>query len=167
VSPAQWEDRQHRNGAAAEVAGALRQFESKRGHERTVVVGDFNLNPFDDGLIGASGFHSLMTRSLTREWNGRVVQGTERPAFFNPMWQFLTDRGSRPSGTLYFDAPRPINPYWHTPDQVLVRPGLVDRLVEVQVLETDGIDSLLDARSGRPDETNGSDHLPLLFRLDW
>lgn len=167
VSPAQWEDREHRNGAAAEVAGDLRQFERKRGHARTVVIGDFNLNPFDDGLVGVSGFHSLMTRSLARERDGRVVQGSERPAFFNPMWQFLTDRGTRPSGTLYFDHTRPINPYWHTPDQVLVRPELVDRLVEVQVLETDGTDSLVDTATGRPNTSNGSDHLPLLFRLDW
>jgi endonuclease/exonuclease/phosphatase family metal-dependent hydrolase len=167
VSPAQWEDRVHRNGAAAEVAGALRQFESKRGHARTVVVGDFNLNPFDDGLIGVHGFHSLMTRGLARQRDRRLLQGTERPSFFNPMWQFMTDRSPHPSGTVYFEEARPTNPYWHTPDQVLVRPALVDRLVEVQVLETDGIVSLLDASSGRPDDTNGSDHLPLLFRLDW
>ena len=167
VSPAQWEDRVHRNGAAVEVAGDLRQFERKRGHGRTILVGDFNLYPFDDGLVGVSGFHSMMTRELARGRDQRVVQGTNRPAFFNPMWEFLTDRGPRPSGTLFFDQTRPVNPYWHTPDQVLVRPELLDRLVEVQVLETDGTDSLLHGTTGRPETEYGSDHLPLLFRLDW
>lgn len=167
VSGAQWEDRVHRNGAAAEVAGDLRQFESKRGHARTVVVGDFNLNPFDDGLVGVYGFHSMMTKLLTLKKDDRTLQRVARPTFYNPMWQFMTNRGTRPSGTLFFDEARPFNQYWHTPDQVLVRPELMDRLVEVQVLESDGSESLVDGATGRPDTSNGSDHLPLLFRLDW
>jgi hypothetical protein len=96
-----------------------------------------------------------------------VVKGYDGPAFFNPMWQFLTDRGSLPAGTHYFAESKPVNHYWYTPDQVLVRPEVADKLVDVQVLGTDGYDSLVDRRFGWPDTTGGSDHLPILFRINW
>jgi hypothetical protein len=145
----------------------LREFENKKQNWQTVLVGDFNLSPFDDAIVGVFGFHALLTRELARRRDARTVRGYDGPTFFNPMWQFMTDRGSRPAGTHYFPDSRPVNHFWYTPDQLLVRPGVVDKLVDVQVLETDGTDSLLDRRYGWPDTTCGSDHLPLLFRLDW
>ncbi len=55
------------------VNARIRLFEHKVGDSRTIVVGDFNLNPFDDGLMAASGFHAMMTRRLATE-GGRVVE---------------------------------------------------------------------------------------------
>ena len=37
---------------------------------------------------------------------------------------------------------------------------------DLRVLDTDGTDGLLTAL-GHPDVTNGSDHLPLVFSLEW
>lgn len=156
-----------RYGMALRIAGEVRVFEEQFGHERTILVGDFNLSPFEDPIVDALGFHALMTRDLVGRRNGRIIQGVEYPTFFNPMWQFQTDRGSRPAGTFYFHDSGEVNHFWYAPDQVMVRPELVDKLVDVAVVETDGSDSLLDPTYGWPDTANGSDHLPLLFRIDW
>ena len=50
---------------------------------------------------------------------------------------------------------------------MLIRPSLVERLSRdgVEIVTNAAGTSLL-ARNGRPDKSVGSDHLPLLFRLD-
>ncbi len=116
-------------------------------------------------MVSAFGFHALLTRDLVRRRDDRTVKFTDRPAFFNPMWRFMTDR--HPAGTYYLRDSRPINHFWHTPDQLLVRPAVMDTLEEVTVVDSDGTESLLDPANGWPDTVNGSDHLPLLFRLNW
>jgi hypothetical protein len=47
---------------------------------------------------------------------------------------------------------------------VLLRPALMDVLVELRILDSDGQETLLSDR-GRPRSSDTSDHLPLLFRL--
>jgi hypothetical protein len=29
-----------------------------------VVIGDFNMNPFDRGMVNANGFHAVMSRQI-------------------------------------------------------------------------------------------------------
>jgi hypothetical protein len=50
-------------------------------------------------------------------------------------------------------------------DQVLLRPGLIDSLVTLEILDSDGSHSLL-ARDNAPDKDHLSDHLPIIFELD-
>lgn len=157
----------HRDSVVQEIAGDLRRTEMRLKHARTVVVGDFNRSPFDDVMVDALGFHALMTRDLADRRHLRTVAGVEYPTFFNPMWRFLTDRGSQPAGTYYFHPSVPTNHFWYALDQVLVRPEVADKLSSVEVLESDGADSLLDSANRWPDQSAGSDHLPLLVRLDW
>ena len=148
------------------AAKAVRRVEQDIGYRRTIVVGDFNLNPWEGALFSSHGFHAHMSQRLTRHVHGRVVAGVKMPSFFNPMWQFLTDRGSSPTGTYRLEASTPTNPIWHTLDQVLIRPALSRRLSEVRIIESTSSGSLV-TRHGWPDKKNASDHLPLLFRLKW
>ena len=96
----------------------------------------------------------------------REIRGQEYPMMYNPMWGVLGDRTIGPPGTYYRASSGSVNYFWNTFDQVLVRPALVPHLSAVRVLDTDGTDSLLTA-NGLPDTANGSDHLPLFFRLEW
>ena len=151
---------------AQRLAARLRGVEDREDHCRTVLVGDFNLSPWEAAMIGGEGFHALMTRELATRRNNRRVEGERRRAFFNPMWQFLTDRDGRPPGTYHRRASVPVNHFWYTLDHVLVRPEIAGRLSRVEIVEADGTESLLTA-NGWPDLRAGSDHLPLLFTLDW
>ena len=132
---------------------------------RTVLVGDFNANPFDLGLIGTLGLHAVMSRDVA-SGGGREVDTAYYTFFYNPMWSFLGDHPpGAPPGSYYYPG-KHCSSIWHIMDQVLVRPALLDRFSTetVKVVHTAGTQSLLDER-GRPARAWSSDHLPLVFEL--
>ncbi|HZV07209.1 MAG TPA: endonuclease/exonuclease/phosphatase family protein [Gemmataceae bacterium] len=131
------------------------------GHQRTVLIGDLNMNPFDLGLVGAQALNSVMTRDLARR-EERTVAGRPYRLFYNPMWGCFGDRTPGPPGTYFYSGS---TPFWNIFDQVLLRPILMDRLVELCIVDGDGQDPPLTER-GRPNASELSDHLPLLVRLD-
>ena len=131
---------------------------------RTILVGDLNMNPFDVGVIGAQALHAVMTRKLASR-KDRKVMGKSYRIFYNPMWSFFGDRTPGPPGTYYHRASNPGNLFWNIYDQVLLRPSLMDDLVNLQILTTDGQSDLV-TRDGLPNKSNCSDHLPILFRMD-
>lgn len=57
--------------------------------------------------------------------------------------------------------------FWNMYDPVLIRPDLLNVFdnSELKILTTDGYETLL-SEKGRPDRINGSDHLPILFKLN-
>ena len=81
------------------------------------------------------------------------------------MWGQFGDRTDGPPGTFYHLAPPPESHVWNIYDQVLLRPSMMDKLEVVEVLSSDGTESLL-TTSGLPSEMACSDHLPLLVRLN-
>lgn len=160
-------DKMDRLLAANQMAADIRATESRQGHTRTIVVGDLNENPFEDSVVWAGGLHAVMSRELLERRDGeRTVRGTGYPLFYNPMWSVLGDRTPGPPGTYYRASSESVNYFWNTYDQVLLRQELMSHLRDVFVPDNDGVNSLLTA-AGLPDKTNGSDHLPLVFRLDW
>jgi hypothetical protein len=149
-----------------EFAKTIRHAEARIGHSRTVVVGDLNMNPFEPGMVAASGLHAVMTRSIALK-EERVVQSQRHPYFYNPMWGRFGDTTKGPPGTYYHRRSEQVSYFWHMFDQVLVRPGLLPYFQpeEMEVLTTAGPTSFLSS-SGKPDPRVASDHLPLLFRLN-
>ena len=71
-----------------EFARTVREQEEKVGHQRTVVVGDLNMNPFEKGMVSANGLHAVMSREVAARMT-RTVKTKEYPFFFNPMWAHL------------------------------------------------------------------------------
>jgi len=118
------------------------------------------MNPFDTGVVAANGLHGVMTRNIAKEQT-RTVANRDYPFFFNPMWSFLGERESGPPGTNFYRKSVHVVYFWNMLDQVLVRPDLMDSLIELRTLDQINGGSLLDA-AGKPAV---SDHLPLLFRL--
>jgi len=64
----------------AELARQISGEEDRAGHRRTVVLGDFNMNPFESGLVGAAGLNSVMSRQIA-SLASRAVQGKDYPFF--------------------------------------------------------------------------------------
>jgi hypothetical protein len=123
------------------------------------------MNPFEPEVSGVLGLHGVNSAAVAAR-ETREVRGDEFRMFYNPMWGLMGDRSQGPPGTFYRGAADAVNYFWNTYNQVLLRPELAPRLSRLTVLDTDGLESLL-TRNGLPDVTNGSDHLPLLFRLEW
>ena len=158
------------NSQAQEVinlAENIRIAEEKVQHRRTVLVGDFNMQPFEDGMTGAIGLHGVMSRSVASR-ESRTVQGRKYPMFYNPMWSLMGDLNQGPPGSYYYDSSQQVEHFWWMFDQVLVRPELAAKTTSesFRLLTKIGGESLIDA-NGRPDTAVGSDHLPLLFEIDF
>lgn len=159
---------------ARDVARDVRTVETDINHERTVLVGDLNMNPYDGGLVQTSALHGLMSRQLV---NAVANHGAREGygVFYNAMWSCLGDRPaariqpngrSRPPGTFYYDQTKDrANTFWQTFDQVLLRPAIMDRLTYLEVLAGDGVEPFV-TPDGKPRADTISDHLPLAFELD-
>ena len=148
------------------LASKIRDLERREGHDRTVLVGDLNMNPFENGIVGAVGMHAVMTRE-TASRGSRVVRGSSYPFFYNPMWGRFGDTSEGPAGTYYDYRSEQATFFWNMFDQVMLRPSLMSHFEneELKILTSDGDTSLLSPR-GLPDRSFGSDHLPILFKLN-
>jgi hypothetical protein len=150
-----------------ELARAIDVEEQKVGHRRTILVGDFNMNPFETGFVSANGLNSVMSRQVASR-ETRTVQGREYQFFYNPMWGHFGDARSETAGSYFYDAAEHVNYFWNVFDQVLLRPALAERFdpAELSIVKEVGSFPLVQT-NGRPDHTNGSDHLPLVFEVEF
>ncbi len=149
---------------ARQLATEILRAEEYVGFDRTILVGDFNMNPFDAGVVEADALHAVMTKEIA-EKGRRTVQGINRPFFYNPMWGYFGDRTVGPPGTFYYSTSSSDALFWHMLDQVLLRPSLMNSLKRISIIDAIGSDSLVN-RNQIPDKNDYSDHLPLLFDLD-
>lgn len=150
---------------ATYLSNEIRHVEKNIGYARTILVGDLNANPFEEGIVNANGLHGVMSRRIAKK-KYRTVQRREYPFFYNPMWGLLGDASPNPPGTFYFSNSEHTSFFWHMFDQVLIRPDLLDVFdnKNLMILTSDGVTSFI-SRHGLPDTTIASDHLPILFRL--
>jgi hypothetical protein len=150
---------------ASQVATQLLETEVQRSIDRHLVIGDFNMNPFEEGMMKADGLHGTMS-SRVAQTRTRTVQRKTYPYFYNPTWSLLGDLTKEAAGTHYYRRAEHICYEWNVFDQVLLRPSLIPNFVKesLMILEEDGVTSLLKA-NGRPNKATYSDHLPLYFTL--
>jgi endonuclease/exonuclease/phosphatase family metal-dependent hydrolase len=136
--------------------------ESEAKHQNTIVLGDFNMNPFDDGMVAAAAMNSVPSLAVAQR-EKRIVQGRPHTFFYNPTWNLLGDFAGVP-GTFFHASPGYLSHYWCMLDQVLLRPSIAERLdqTSLRILTEAGTSSLLSSE-GRP---KTSDHLPLYFSLN-
>jgi hypothetical protein len=149
-----------------EVANMIKEAEQEVGHSRTILVGDFNMNPFEDGFVSANGFNAVMCRRIAGRKN-RIVQKREYPFFYNPMWNCFGDETPGPPGTYFYNVYEHVGYFWNMFDQVLIRPELLTCIDNnsVTILDSDGTISFLNSQ-GIPDSNIVSDHLPILFKIN-
>ena len=153
-----------RNILAKRLRRDLDTTEEDANHDRTVIVGDFNLNPYDDSIVSSDALHAISSFSEAKR-GSRTVQGESSKFFYNPMWSLLGDRSKGPPGTYFWKQSSPTGFGWQMIDQVIFRPSVLEsfRDFEVDILTTAGDNSLL-GKNGRPKRST-SDHLPLFFEF--
>lgn len=145
----------------------LEDCEERVEHSRTVVVGDFNLNPFEDALVAAQCFHAASSRPVAAR-RQRIVRGKSYRFFYNPMWNHFGDRKPSPPGTYYYASSAATNLFWNMFDQVLLRPEIMDYFDDNNLEILTGFDghSFL-GNTGHPDQSIASDHFPISFSLNF
>ncbi|WP_340398830.1 hypothetical protein [Paenibacillus sp. FSL H8-0079] len=127
--------------------------------KNTVLLGDFNMNPFEVGMIGAGRLHAFPTKYEANKIK-RILDDDYYEMFYNPMWRFLGDEDTVP-GTYLHASPNSDGLYWNLFDQVLVRPKLIERFSKLEILTYIKKEKLLDEK-----KILLSDHLPIKFSIN-
>jgi hypothetical protein len=144
----------------------IEEAETVVGHTRTLIIGDFNMNPFEHGIVGADGIHAVSDRSIAARGT-RKVNGEDRRFFYNPMWNYFGDISPGPPGTYFYDTGTQVNLYWNIFDQVLIRPELLDSFSNDNVKVVTQVGSTCRiSEFERPNKSVGSDHFPIMLRLN-
>ncbi len=165
-----YKDSRARHSRCIGFAQTIRDAEKVAGNERTVVVGDLNVNPFDDAMLDVRSLNALGDSRTVQRKDPRRFGRTrveEFRLFYNPMWSHFGD-AVQPAGTYYYEKSNPeVDPLWNIFDQVLIRPALLDRFrtKNLKILTTDG-EVRFTWEDGRPNGDVFSDHLPIWFQLD-
>ena len=153
---------------ARRLSEEILRLEAIERSTRTLVVGDFNMDPFEPGMQACDGLHALLSRvEISQRRGSRRDDATDYRMFFNPGWRLHGEQVSGPPGSYYYAGDGTVVQYWHLFDQVLIRPALLDGFSNsaIRILDSIAGEPLLDS-AGRPDTARFSDHLPLLFRLE-
>lgn len=138
----------------------------------SIVIGDFNMNPFESGMIHPEGFHALPTRNS--EERIRFIGGINYRTFYNPSWEKFGDfeiidnlSKLRPGGSYYHENSNDINYYWYVFDQVIIRKSLIPNFCFEEFKYISSLNKNNDLLNDNfsPNDKKYSDHLPLKFQI--
>lgn len=153
-------------------------------HNRAIIVGDFNHNPFEAIFNSNITFNSLSNRELTRQMKFRTYLRKRKVLFYNPMWNFIGDHDfqtnqERFNGTYFFREDRHTtidHLHWNLLDQILVSEPIVDSTnpQDIQIITeyNNGTATIPLADRSFYATTKSylnpdySDHLPIKFSID-
>ena len=150
---------------AGEVAADIRRECELIGPTELLLCGDFNLNPFDEGMMAARNFHAVMDKRLASRIT-TTIQEQQFPMLYSPMWSLFGDHPTGPPGTHYNSPPSHVTTHWHMVDQFLLSPQLMTQteITELEIVATDGENSFL-TKNGIISSERYSDHLPIRMTL--
>ena len=137
--------------------------EERFNTNNTIITGDLNSNPFDKSIIGISSLHAIPYKEETKR-STRSKLGTEYKKFYNPMWRLLGAK-TPPYGTYYYSSSNAINYYWHTFDQVILRPCLLPAFEDESLRIITQIKDVTLLKNNYVPNKDYSDHLPIIFRI--
>ena len=129
--------------------------------KKTIVIGDFNCNPFDEEVIEKDAFNAVLFKPVIRDKEVVIYNARERRRFYNPILHFLSE-DTETYGSFYYSAGS--NPlYWNSFDQILVRKELMDKIQSLQYVKQINGKSLI---SRLVPNKIISDHLPLYVNIE-
>lgn len=143
----------------------------KRFNLNSIVVGDFNMNPFEPGMIHHEGFHALPAQNLNKAVD---FYGSTFNTYYNPSWVKFGDfeiqnniLKQKPAGSYYIENSNDLNYYWHVFDQVILRKSLIGNFSFESFKYITSINQENDLLNYdlSPNDKEYSDHLPITFSI--
>lgn len=126
----------------------------------TVVIGDFNANPYDEELLSKYAFNAVLFKSIIDKNELTNPNSLKKKRFYNPILHYISE-DTEMYGSFYHEKEY-MTPYWYCLDQVLVRKSLADKVERIEYLRKIDKNNLIeDTIPNR----KISDHLPLLVNL--
>lgn len=159
-------DKKQLPGYARHTVREIVDFEKEYRSKRTIVCGDFNMDPYEPSMLEHDGFNAMLTSAIAMK-HQRNVEGQSFEMFYNPMWGLYGDLYAQDVADTYYYAPgQPIQPYWHIIDQVILRPDVIPVFDKSQLkIVAKGQNYNLLNRNDNISDLY-SDHLPIKFTLN-
>jgi len=131
--------------------------------ERILIIGDFNVNPFEKPMLDFDGFSA--TNSISSR--GKVKHlDKERTLYYNPTWQLYSNKNF--PGTTHFRRPSSSS-YdileHHFLDQVIISIKLMND-IESELIKTIERTSNFVFKRESSNKIYESDHLPLFYQIN-
>ena len=120
-----------KNSSIHDLINYLEEFRSN--NNKTMMIGDFNYNPYETDLSDPHLFNAYNCRIVIDNMLHSLNEEDENKTWYNPMWNFLGDHNfivndrHETSGSFYLYNKGEV-PLWNLFDGVLLRPGLMDSL---------------------------------------
>lgn len=136
--------------------------------DHLLLMGDFNMAPFELGMVDSLFLHAGGSQQLVTERLQRKV-GATYPKLYNPMWSLMGDfvpgtGAEKLPGTYFFaNASRSYHYHWHQLDSALFSAPLSLHLVK-STLEIVPLHELIGVKF-RTFIQDYSDHFPIRFQL--
>lgn len=142
------------------IVNDIGNLENSSKCKNTIIIGDFNANPYDDELLAAMAFHAVLFKDVILKSETRTLDGVSYRRFYNPILQYLSE-DTKLYGSYYYSSGSS-TPIWHCLDQVLVSKNLVNKVSGLKYLKSVKGRSLISKI--RPNREI-SDHLPLYVNI--
>lgn len=142
------------------LVGDIEKTEELLKCNNTIVIGDFNANPYDEELLSKYAFNAVLFKAIIGRSEVTNPNSIKRKRFYNPILHYISE-DTEMYGSFYYEQNH-MTPYWHCLDQILVRKSLVDSVVDVKYLKKINLRGLL---GGKVPNKEISDHLPLVVCL--
>lgn len=137
---------------------------------RLFIVGDFNMNPFDYGMVEPLGFFAHNNRELITT-ETQIKHGRNNIIYYNPSWTLLGDfvnkadykENNRSGGSFFYKEKKSRCLYWHLIDQIIMRKPLIDEFIseDLEIIEEEAIKE--EIKKDKIKGVNKIDHFPLKF----
>ena len=157
---------------AANYSTWISEAERIAKNKRTILVGDFNMNPFESGMISPIAFNATLSKTIALKDRKRTFHFQSYDYFYNPMWNFLGDishntgKDKLPGSYFYKNTSDSESIYWNVFDKVIMRPDAIANveLSTITYIETKSGHQLCNSNF-EINKTNYADHLPLQFEI--
>lgn len=149
-----------------QIVEAIKEAEKEVKHEKIVLIGDFNANPFEAIMTDFDYIHAIFDSYTVETNRSRKLYGDINPIFYNPMWNLLGDN-NYPKGSYYSDNGDACKLFWHIFDQVVMSADFLKAYKKESLKIIFGTNGRkLMNKKGIPDKENYSDHLPIYFAFE-
>jgi hypothetical protein len=137
--------------------------EDELGIAEAILIGDFNLDPFEMAMISFSGLAA--TNGVACSQRMEITRdGEANRLFYNPMWTLYSEHKLTPGSHRYIRSGEDVVS-WHFLDQVIIRPSLIESF------SFSSLNLIKKTRKYRLVSDNAipnlSDHLPLVCQFNF
>ncbi len=144
----------------------IKNIEENTKHKNTMIVGDFNIDPYSESMNSVNLFNSVMSISTAKR-KTRKYKEKDFDYYYNPMWSFFGENGKGSVHGTYQHKPSEVLSFeWHILDQFLIKSNLADLVdeKELDIITEIGGTNLLTKQKNIDDSI--SDHLPIIIKIN-